>query len=85
MGFGVRGTTKSAGLSFPETIVTSAKKNIGKTIKIHRNDLNYPAFHCMIDKNHKYFYVIQGEVEYNDNISQSLEPNQFGVKNAICL
>ena len=28
----------------------------------------------MIDKNHKYFYVIQGEVEYNDNISQSLNP-----------
>ena len=31
----------------------------------------------MIDKNNKYFYVIQGEVEYNDNISQSFETNQF--------
>ena len=57
--------------------VLKLKKNIGTTIKIHRNDLNHPAFHCMIDKNHKYFYVIQGEVEYNDNINQSLEPNQF--------
>ena len=36
--------------------VLKLKKSIGKTIKIHRNNLNYPAFHCEIDKNHKYYY-----------------------------
>ena len=57
--------------------VLRLKNNIGKIIKVHGNSLNNSNCHCMIDRNNNYFYVIQAEVSYNDNIRQSFRTNEF--------
>ena len=57
--------------------VLKLKNNIGKIIKVHGNDLNNSDCHCMIDRNNNYFYVIQAEISYIDDIRQSFEASEF--------